>query len=295
MKILVLGATGFIGRHLIKTLSGAGHKVVCSARGDLSRSRVAMRYGWMPSDFGKDTRVEDWMPRLKNKAFDVVINAVGILRESGEQHFQAIHEDTPKALFQAASECEIRQIIQISALGADKGKSRYYRTKKAADDFLSALNVRSAVLRPSIVYGEDGASTQLFMKLARLPVIPLVGHGDQKVQPIHIDELCKIILNMVEKPPANNPVMDIVGPDALSLKQLLTTYRQGLGKGKPHFIYMPTKVVRLGAWLGDELHIPALSQESLDMLLQDSISDPKITTSLLGKPPRKVEEFFTTH
>ncbi len=291
MKILVTGATGFIGRHLIRALHEAGHKVTGSARGTLDASPLGMRYGWMPSDFSVDTHVDDWLPRLHNKAFDVVINAVGILREQGSQTFAALHNEAPQALFKVAQQCGVKQLIQISALG--EGDSIYYTTKRAADDYVLSLETRATVLRPSVIYGESGDSTRLFRMMASMPLIPLVGRGDQMIQPVHVNELCKVITALIKQPAEQNTIVEVVGPEPVRMKDFLVMLRRGIGKGKAHFIPMPMPLVKLGARMGDYFNLPGLSCQSLRMLLDGNTGNPADTIRLLGKRPYRVSEYFS--
>src|SRR4051812_33365609 len=125
MLILLTGASGFIGLHLLAALRAAGHVVTAAGRRQLPG--VPMVH----ADFTRDTDAAVWMPRLKD--VDVVINAVGILRETGQQSFEFTHARTPIALFEACAQSGVQRVIQISALGADSGTTGYFRSKHAAD------------------------------------------------------------------------------------------------------------------------------------------------------------------
>lgn len=291
MKILVTGATGFVGRHLIRALHEAGHKVTGSARGTLDVSPLGMRYGWMPADYMQDTHIDDWLPRLQGQGFEVVINAVGILREDAENHFDEIHSQAPRALFAAARESGVKQVIQLSALG--NGKSSYYQSKHEADDFLLGQPFKATVLRPSVIYGETGDSTRLFKYLASLPVIPLIGKGDQCLQPIHVNELCRIVAALIKQPPEDNDVIEVVGPEQVSMRDFLAEIRKGMGKGRAHFMRTPLQLAKLGARVGDLLKLPALSCQSLNMLMAGNTGNPEAITRLLGRRPYRVAEYFS--
>src|SRR5688572_5428230 len=150
MKIFLTGSTGFIGRHLAAALRNKGHEVVCSARNDRTLQAGATRIEYRQADFTTDFDPAVWMPRLQD--IDVVINAVGIIRECGRQTFDAIHRRAPQALFSAAAAAGARRIVQISALGADEqARSQYHLTKKATDDFLATLPLDWIVVQPSVV------------------------------------------------------------------------------------------------------------------------------------------------
>ena len=160
MRILVCGGTGFIGRHIVDSLKQAGHEPVQRSR------RTAP-----PLDFSKALTAEAWLPHLAG--IDAVINAVGVLRDSAGRPLQAMHADAPIALFDACAAAGVRRVVQISALGIAHSATRYASTKRAADEHLLALTeqgrLNGCVLRPSVVFGAGGASSQLFLALARLP------------------------------------------------------------------------------------------------------------------------------
>jgi uncharacterized protein YbjT (DUF2867 family) len=147
-------------------------------------------------DYMRDHAVTDWLPRLQG--VDVVINAIGILRDTRTATFQAVHEDAPIALFRACVQARVMKVVQISALGADaQAVSRYHLSKKRADDALAELPIPWVIVQPSLVFGMDGRSAALCLALAALPVIPLPGDGGQCVQPVHIDDLTAAIVALV--------------------------------------------------------------------------------------------------
>ncbi len=181
MNVLLTGASGFIGSHLARALRTAGY-VVIEARRDIGDFTAAV-----PVDFTRDLSARDWLPRLAG--VDAVINAVGILRQHGEQTFERIHKRAPQALFTACVAAGVRRVVQISALGADRGVTRYFLSKRAADDYLATLPLEWTIVRPAMVFGPGGSSARLFEMLAHLPLVPLPGRGEQRLQPIHIDDL----------------------------------------------------------------------------------------------------------
>ena len=196
MRILVTGSTGFIGASIVAELQNRGHAVVaCVHHADNSRLPAGTRV--IEVDYMRDLTADAWLPRLAG--IDVVINAVGILRESAQATFAELHHLAPRALFQACEQSAVRRVIQISALGADKdATSRYHRTKRAADNYLRGSNLDWTILQPSVVFGPRGASTLLFLGLASQPLIPLVGRGEQRMQPLHIDDLVSMVLRLIE-------------------------------------------------------------------------------------------------
>src|SRR5690606_7951177 len=128
-----------------------------------------------------------------------------------------IYHRAPQALFEAAAQNGVKRVIQISALGADTGTTPYFRTKKAADDVLPGLGIDYVIVQPSIVFGPGGGSARLFSNMVRLPLIPLPGAGNQRIQPVFIDDLVDVVIAILESsdPPATRIPVD--GPEALTL------------------------------------------------------------------------------
>jgi uncharacterized protein YbjT (DUF2867 family) len=289
MRILVTGATGFIGSVIAAALRKHGHDVVvCVHR--TGNQRLPSGVETVAVDYMRDLTAEVWLPRLAG--VDVVINAVGILRESAQAGFAELHYLAPLALFQACEQGGVRRVIQISALGADEGAvSRYHRTKRAADEVLRASTLDWTIVQPSVVFGRHGASTRLFLRLASLPVIPLVGRGEQCLQPIHIDDLVALIVNLIERGLAVKQTIVAVGPEVVTMRTMLNHYRKFLGLGKVFMIPVPLALIRLAARVGDVLKSGALSTETLRMLLNGNTGSVQATHAILGYLPRALKDF----
>jgi nucleoside-diphosphate-sugar epimerase len=288
--VLITGATGFIGGHLAQLLADTGHQVVGTARVP-PLDAAGPRFTWTPADFTRDCDIDVWKSRLVG--VDVVINAVGILREHCGQTFEMLHSRAPRALFAACAVAGIK-VIQISALGADENaRSRYHLSKKAADDALLAATDRAVVVQPSLVYGPGGASATLFNTLASLPLIPLPGRGDQQVQPIHIDDLTSAVLALVQTDCYLGRRVALVGPEPVTLQQYLSELRLLLGLGHGRFMYCPTALVDIGAQVGQWLGKGMLDVETWQMLQRGNTADAASTRDLLGREPRPVRAFIS--
>ena len=279
MKILLTGAHGFIGRSLCAALSAVGHEVIA-----ITRTEV---------DFSRAHDPADWRTLLTG--VDVVINAVGIIRENAAQSFENIHAKAPQALFQACTQTDVWRVIQISALGADaEAQSHYHLSKRAADKFLLSLPLDAVVLRPSLVFGPDSPSSALFLRLASLPLIPLPGHGESRIAPIHIDDLIKAIVRLVEMPDLPTVrVLELVGPQSLSVRDYLSTLRKALQIKPARFVSIPWSLIESAAGLSEKLPTTsAINRETIAMLKRGNIALPFQTEQILGHKPRPVGEFI---
>ncbi|TCS38678.1 nucleoside-diphosphate-sugar epimerase [Paucimonas lemoignei] len=286
MKILVCGASGFIGQHLCVSLVKAGHEVVHGVRKPERPSDVAM-------DYGRDLDPETWLPRLAG--VDAVINAVGILQEIGQRRFDAIHRDAPIALFKACEMAGVRRVIQISALGGanEMGSTLYMRSKREADAYLRQTSLDWSILRPSLIVGADGASSRLFRVFASLPVIGLPGKGLQLLQPVHIDDICAAVLNLLESSEPTRQVIAAVGPEAMTYRGMLQAYRDAMQLAPPIWLPVPMFFMNMAAWLAALFPASVLSPVSLRMLEEGNVADSAKFSRLLGHKPRGADAWFS--
>lgn len=280
--MLVTGASGFIGSHLIQALLRAGHEVYACAR---DAERLSARFPGaqcLACDFRQDLDAQRWLPRVQN--MDAVVNAVGIIRESGGNTFSALHTEAPRALFDACAQAGVPRVVQISALGADaQASSRFHLSKKAADDHLAGLALDWAIVQPSVVYGPGGKSFALFKALAALPAHPLIADGGQRIQPIHVDDLARGIVRLIESPEPLRVRLAAVGPQSVTMVEWLRRLRAWLGLPRARTLRVPLPLARLGARLGDALGQSA--SEMLDMLLRGNTADPRPWIQATGVQP----------
>jgi uncharacterized protein YbjT (DUF2867 family) len=287
MQVLVTGASGFLGRHIVAALRARGHVVICARR---SRDPGEGCADVVAVDFADEITPEQWMRHLRG--VHTVINAVGTLREHGRQTFRSLHVESPGALFEACANSGVEHVIQISALGADESAaSRYHLSKRRADLFLRTLPVGWTIVQPSLVFGSGGASARLFTALASLPWIPLPAGGRQRLQPIHIDDLTAGIVALVETK-ATQSVVPFVGPAALTLREYLQVLRTSLGFGRARFVSISLSVLRADARLGGRISGSLLDPESLGMLMRGNTGDAAPLRKLLGRPLRPAHQFI---
>src|SRR4051812_19729104 len=242
MRVLLTGASGFIGRAVAHALRERGHTVV-----RVLRRPPAAAADVVQADFAGVPRRGWWVAHLAG--IDAVVNTVGILREQRGQTFRALHTEAPIELFQACAAAGVRAVVQISALGADEhARSAYHRSKKAADDVLRALPLAGAIVQPSLVYGPGGTSAALFNKLAVAPLLPFPQGGRMAVQPVHIDDVVQGIVRLVEEPPLSVATLAFAGPQPMPLREYLADLREALGEPRRQWVLpMPERLFRTGA------------------------------------------------
>jgi uncharacterized protein YbjT (DUF2867 family) len=286
MKILICGATGFVGRHLTSALQAAGHTVIRGIRKPTRPDDIAV-------DFCKDTSKEAWLPKLVG--VDVVINAVGVLRDSAKQPMKLLLEQTPIALFSACQDTGVKRIVQISALGIDKGiETPYFQNRRAPEAFLKSLpdSIRCLILRPSVIYGDDGASAKMFRLQASLPIHTLPAGGKQRLQPVHIDDICEGVTHWLADSNAHSQTVSCVGLEATDMRGMLDSYRQQMKHSSALHISIPAFFVGLSARMGDYVPASPLCSDTLAMLNAGNTGDATEFTQLLGRPPKSYRQFI---
>jgi uncharacterized protein YbjT (DUF2867 family) len=290
VRVLVTGAAGFIGRHVVAALRSAGHGVVCASR-DVGRTRQMFPdQESIACDFNRDVTIDSWLARLAR--IDAVINCAGILQARRGQSMAAIHSAAPKALFEACLQSGVRRVIQISALGIGPDVTvEYSQSKLAAERHLASLDLDWVILRPSLAYTPAGSfgGTSLFRALAAMPwFVPVVGDGRQVFQPIHMDDLADAVRRLVEDHRVSGQIIDAVGPESLTVRDILAGLRQWLGFGAARFLRMPLPAVRLAARLSDRLGGGGpITTTALTMLLAGRAVDPAPFVAATGIAPRR--------
>jgi uncharacterized protein YbjT (DUF2867 family) len=293
MKILLTGATGFIGGRLMAALSAEGHALRCVSRAPPAGPQPHPAVKWITLDYAGALGAANWAEALED--CDVVINAAGILRSRGRQTLERVHAQAPCALFEAARIRGVSRIIQISALGADHAAtSEYHLTKRTADNCLRGMGVPYTILQPSLVFGPEGVSARLFMTNASLPVIPLPGGGNSMIQPVHIDDLVDAVLSLLRRPPADMPALvPVVGPRPMTLRGYYDALRTTLRiEGRARYLHVPMPLVAAAARVGDKLPGAMLSSETLDMLRRGNTADPGALQALLARPAKSASQFI---
>jgi uncharacterized protein YbjT (DUF2867 family) len=285
MRVFLTGATGFIGGAILRALAERGHQVTCLARSHGAQQIDAQAWPHVRTVGGEFTRPESWLNHVPGH--DVVVNTVGIIRETPGSSFETVHTHAPIALFEAAQRAGVRKIVQISALGADAGaQSRYHLSKRAADQSLASLGVPYVVLRPSIVYGPQDHSMTFFLSLAALPITPVPGDGQFRLQPVHLDDVVRAVVLAVERDDLKDLTVDVGGREQISFDALLDELARRLGKRQARKLHVPNGVMRVAAAVTDALGGRGpITGEELGMLRRGNCGDNRPFVEHFGFEP----------
>lgn len=273
-KILVLGGTGFVGRHLCEKLVQQPWQVTLPTR----RSEHARQLQSLPflTVLENDVHDETALARLIH-GHDAVVNLVAILHGS-QAAFERAHVELPQKISRACLLADVRRLVHVSALGAAlDAPSMYQRSKARGEQVLQAAGLDLTVLRPSVVFGAEDRFLNVFAKLQRVfPVIPLAGAAT-RFQPVWVEDVATAILKCLQDRHTVGKTIDLCGPEVFTLKELvqLAGRLSGInrGHGRP-VIGLPLALGRVQAALmslapGE----PLMSRDNLDSMAVDNISD----------------------
>jgi len=287
MRIVLLGATGFVGHHLLPALSGAGHHCIV-----LNRYRPGCReLSLIPRVELRQADVHD-TELLKNqlKGADAVINLVGILNEPGRKGagFGQAHVELVRKLIDACRFSGVRRLLQVSALNAGKGSSYYLLSKGQAEELIrKASDLDSTIIQPSVIFGDGDAFFNRFASLLKLaPVLPLAC-PNARMQPVWVGDVAAAMTAALDDPESIGKTLIMVGPKQYSLKELvqLAALTAGL---KRRIIGLPNSLSRLQGLLMDFVPGKPFSSDNYRSLQIDNIS---VQNSLwrFGIRPRSIE------
>ncbi|MEJ0049840.1 MAG: complex I NDUFA9 subunit family protein [Methylovirgula sp.] len=221
--VTVFGGAGFLGRHVVRALAKDGWLVRVAVR------RPDLAFHLQPSgNVGQITAVQanlcypDSIAAALRNA-DAAVNLVGILREQGRQTFDAIHREGAANIAAAVRDAGIEHFVHVSALGADPSSaSAYGRSKAAGEAAVQAALPGAIILRPSVVFGPEDHFFNRFAALARLsPVMPLIGGGVTKLQPVYAGDVAKAVAAGVKGSAAAGTIYELGGPEVRTLREII--------------------------------------------------------------------------
>ncbi len=286
-KILIFGATGQIGRHLIRKLTKNNYKVICQTR-NLHKAIFLKTSGSIGYIDIKETKIFDYekVSELVDNA-DIVINLIGILFESGKINtFEKIHTLFPKFLSEVCKK-KNKHLIHISSLGVENATDSKYAASKAQGENKIFENLPSAtILKPSIVYSVNDSFTTRFMSLLNFfPIFPLYYGGKTKFAPIHASDLTDIIFHVIENNIRGKKI-ETVGPKVLTFLEILNILSKCINK-KRIFLPLPLFLAKFSAKILEKMPNPLLTVDQLNLLKYDNISSENNMNNFdLGSPSK---------
>ena len=276
MNSVLLGGSGFVGSRVAEILRNKGHNVTTPNRQEL--------------DLLNPNR-HNIEKILSNQ--QVIINAVGVMSRYDEV-LDKVHYQTPKLLAEMAAKMGIKHWVQLSALGANpQYPAEFLASKGRGDNAVLQIMPSVNIARPSVIYGRGGASCELFIKLAKLPILPLPEQGRFLLQPVCVNEVAIGLANMAENPLPHGAIVNMTGGKVVSMAQYLTIMRQNLHHKPPaKIVNIPLSLIKPFLPIAKVLSNGMLSPDSIKMLQDGNTADNGDFARLLGKTPQSPEMFI---
>jgi nucleoside-diphosphate-sugar epimerase len=290
MKVLVTGGTGVVGESAVRALHRAGHGV-----------RVLSRHA------GRDERwwpegVDGWAGDVSNErsihgaaaGCDAIVHIAGIADERPPAiTFQSVNIDGTRYLMLEAERAEVRKVVYVSSLGAERGKSPYHKSKCVAEDVVRTFTRDWVVVRPGAVYGPGDEHLSVLLRMVRtLPVIPTIGDGNQKFQPIWHEDLADALVRIVERDAVRCAVLEVAGTDVTSQNDLVRRLCSITGRSIAQ-APLPEMVAQWGLRALGALGVDVpFTENQLEMLAEGNVIAPGNTnalTDLLGIAPTPLD------
>jgi NADH dehydrogenase len=243
VRVAVTGGTGFVGTHLVRTLSDAGHEVVALARGTKRRPR-------RPGVTFVRADLTDSPPLVDAFAgCDAVVHLVAVIREKRAQTFERVNRQATERVADAARQAKVPHLIHQSANGVDPDpRYPYLASKWAGEQAVRASGVPFTVLRPSTIFGPGDGFFTVIARLVRLSlvgpipfVVPVAGDGQALFQPIFIDDVVRCITIALERGPGS-AAHTIGGPEHLSYDDIVLTVKSALG-ARRLLLHIPVRLM----------------------------------------------------
>lgn len=274
--IVVTGATGFVGREVVKQARAQGYPVRAIVRDPGSNAAHALLAQDGVELFHGNVI---YAPSLAGALLGAkcVIHLVGIIREWKENTFQRVHTEATINVIDAAKAAGVKRYLHMSALGTRAGaRSRYHQTKWAAEEAVRKSGLAWTIFRPSVIYGPgDQSITVLSKVLQRTPFIPVLGNGDSKIQPVSVENVAKCFVSAIKNDATIGQSYDLCGPEAFTWNELYDKLQAFFGLRKPK-VHLPLSFARVIASVAEKaVAKPPFNRDQLLMVQEDNVGDPK--------------------
>jgi len=282
VRVAVTGGNGFVGTHVVRALTNAGHEVVVIARGTRRRPRRD-NVSFVRAD------IVDW-PGLADEfsRCAAVIHLVAVIREKGNQTFERVNREASERVAAAAREAGVQHLVHQSANGADPDpRYPYLETKWAGEQAAIGSGVPYTVFRPSLIFGPGDGFFTLIAKLIKLsPVVAIAGDGMALFQPISIDDVTRCMMLALERGPSDR-VYEIGGPEHMTYEDIVLTVKSAIGAHR-FLAHVPVRAMLPAAFVMEHvLPNPPVTVDQLHMLEKNNITRLDSVSKAFGFEPQR--------
>jgi uncharacterized protein YbjT (DUF2867 family) len=270
LTVVVLGGSGFVGRHVVARLACASHRVIIPTR---SRDRARHLILLPTVDVVEaDVHDEAMLSRLTRGA-DAAINLVGILHERNRGDFDRVHIELARKLVAACRTSGVPRLLHMSALNADpEGPSRYLRSKGTAEALVAESGLEWTIFRPSVIFGREDAFLNMFAKLERLLPLVALACPDARFQPVYVGDVAHAFVRAIDDDHTHAQRYGLCGPEVYRLCDLVAYVGKLTGHERP-ILPLGPGLSRLQARLLELLPGPLMSRDNLDSMKKDSVCE----------------------
>ena len=272
--VTVFGGAGFIGRHLVRRLAARGATVRVATRSPNTAGHLLPMGEVGQIVLARFVEDETAIRGLVEGA-SAVVNLLGILFERRRGDFERVHAALPERIASAARAAGVRRFVHVSAIGADPASpSLYARSKAAGERAVRAAFPEAVILRPSVVFGPEDGFFNRFAAMARIsPVLPLVGGGGTRFQPVYVGDVADAIVAALARPDAAGRTYELGGPKVYSFEELLRYVLEVTGRRRL-LLPLPWWLARLQARIFEFLPTPPLTRDQVSLLERDNVVSP---------------------
>lgn len=291
--ITVFGGTGFIGRHLVALLLRSGKTVRMAVRHP-GRVKTPPAEATNSLEIVQADILDDTSVGSAIMGADAVFNLVGILTETSAQTYRAIHLEGARRVALAAQNHGVMRVIHMSALGSSpRSPAMSDRSKAEGEEAVRAAFPQATVVRPSLVFGEDDHFFSRFAAMIRSsPLVPLIGGGTTKFQPVFIGDMVAGMAEVVRRPDTAGKTYEFGGPQVYSFKELLELLMTALNRHRI-LLPIPFALAEMQAAFLELLPNPPLTRDQVRLLKTDKVvSGTESTLGDLGVQSHRLEEFL---
>ena len=294
--VLVTGASGFVGSHLLPELLGAGHRVVALVRAPASGEKVTRR---LPAALvanlelrtGDVDRPATLPPALAG--VDAVVHLVAIPRDSnGGRQLLAVNLDGTRNLVAAMQASGVMRLVHLGALGVeDREELHYAKSKARAERAVRESGLDWTILKPSLLFGPGDGFFNIVADLVRLSpgIVPVPGNGASRFQPLHVGDLALCLRLSLERPETVGHAFELGGPRVWTYREITAEVCRGMGRRRA-ILPMPVPLIRLVAGAAEAVHLPfPVATDQLRQLALDNVGPLDGVHSAFGFIPRRME------
>ena len=270
--VTVFGGSGFVGRYVVHCLAKRGHRIrVAVRRPDLAGHVQPLGTVGQIMAIQANLRYR-WSVERALEGADAVVNLVGILAQAGRQTFDAVQAFGPRTIGEAATAAGIANVVHVSAIGADRPTTiGYLRSKAEGEAGILEAAPETVIMRPSIVFGPEDQFFNRFAGMARLsPVLPLIGGGHTRFQPVYAGDVGEAIARAVDGAARRGTIYELGGPEILTFRECMERMLRVTGRRRA-LVTIPFGVASLMARVAQYLPSAPLTPDQVQMLRSDTI------------------------